>query len=131
MARQKLSMCFFMNGQYARSAGTKTGQPEVVGKKSGADIFFERFERNPRITLGESNSGMKILLRDQKTKLYYAGEQGWKLQPGEAVSFPSSVNAWRLVLANFHGEPVELVYWFADSADSIFVPIEPPLRQAR
>ena len=62
---------------------------------------------------------MKILLRDQKTKLYYAGEKGWKSQPNEAVPFPSSVNAWRLVLADFNGEPVELVYWFENSADNI------------
>ena len=68
---------------------------------------------------------MKILLRNRETKLFYAGDDQWQRDLEKAIPFPSSVNAWRLVLANFNGEPVELVYSFEDSADNFFVPIEP------
>ncbi|HLP78506.1 MAG TPA: hypothetical protein VK327_16500 [Candidatus Paceibacterota bacterium] len=79
-----------------------------------------------------SGSGMKILLRNQETKRYYAGDHGWKLEPDHAVPFPSSMNAWKLALANFHGQPMELVYSFQNPDENLFVPIEPcpePVRQ--
>ena len=74
---------------------------------------------------------MKILLRDQKTKLYYAGEKGWKARPEEAVSFPSSLKAWQIVMNDSKSGDFELVYSLEDSAETFFVPIEAPLHQAR
>ena len=74
---------------------------------------------------------MKILLRDQKTKLYYAGEKGWKSQPEEAVSFPSSLKAWKIIMDASESGDFELVYSLENSAETFFVPIEAPLRQAR
>lgn len=74
---------------------------------------------------------MKILLRNRETKHYYAGSDGWIQEPEAAVPFPSSVNAWKLALANFNNEPVELVYSFENPEENLFVPIEPPFPKAR
>ncbi len=74
---------------------------------------------------------MKILLRSQETKLYYAGEDQWKPESEKAVPFPSSMSALKLVLTNFKGEQLELVYSFENSEENLFVPIESPTIGAR
>jgi hypothetical protein len=68
---------------------------------------------------------MKILLRNQETKLYYAGEDQWRPDPEMAVSFPSSLNAWKIVLRRPVGENMELVYAFDDPSENLSVPIAP------
>jgi hypothetical protein len=70
---------------------------------------------------------MRILLRSRETKLYYAGDGGWKAEPDGAVPFPSSLNAWKLALAR--REPLELVYFLDSSTETFSCPIEPPTRE--
>ncbi|HYG22104.1 MAG TPA: hypothetical protein VEH04_04915 [Verrucomicrobiae bacterium] len=67
---------------------------------------------------------MKILLRSRETNLFYAGDE-WKAEPNEAVPFPSSVNAWKLVLKQFHQQELEVVYFFGDRDENVCCPIEP------
>ncbi|MBC8096854.1 MAG: hypothetical protein H7Y43_13690 [Akkermansiaceae bacterium] len=68
---------------------------------------------------------MRILLRSQETKLYFAGNGEWKPEPELAVSFPSSLNAWDVVLRRSGGENMELVYAFDNPAENLSVPITP------
>lgn len=75
---------------------------------------------------GRCFTGMRILLRNQETKLYYAGEDEWSPEPEKAVAFPSSLAAWRVVLRRPAGENLEVVYSFRDPEENLFTPIEPP-----
>ncbi len=74
---------------------------------------------------------MRILLRNQETKLYYAGGDQWRPEPEEAVTFPSSLDAWRVVLRRPMGENLEVVYAFENPEENLFTPIEPPSIKAR
>jgi hypothetical protein len=69
--------------------------------------------------------GMKILLRSQATKLYYAGDDQWKPEPENAVPFPSSLNAWNIVMRESMDENLELVYAFENPEENLSVPIDP------
>jgi hypothetical protein len=68
---------------------------------------------------------MKILLRNQATKLFYAGGNEWKPEAAEAVPFPSSLRAWNLVANRTEEQRLELVYVFGDGAGTFSCPIEP------
>ena len=75
-------------------------------------------------------SAMRILVRDRETKLYYAGDDKWKSEVEKAVPFPSSVNAWKLVLKALSNRRLELVYFFNDRKECLSCPIEPPSQRA-
>jgi hypothetical protein len=74
---------------------------------------------------------MRILLRSKRTQLYYSGENEWLTEPEKAVSFPSSLNAWKLVLKNRTDDEMELVYSFSDPEENLSIPIDPPSVRTR
>ncbi len=67
---------------------------------------------------------MRILLRSQRSKLYYAGDGEWKSEPASAVPFPTSLKAWKIALSRSY-EPLELVYFFDNFTEAFSCPIEP------
>jgi hypothetical protein len=92
--------------------------------------FFERFLIFPRITSEGWMSAMRILVRDRETKLFYAGDDKWKPEAEKAIPFPSSINAWKLVLKALSSRQLELVYFFDDRQETLSCPIEPPPQRA-